>query len=282
MGTRIDLLENLAPRARNYIGESIGVILKNKIDLLSLIIFGSAVRGEYQPDLSDVDIIFVINDNTSKKDKTRIKRELTKLEYKHTFRKKISSIVDTVYKRAEDMTGMYVSHFVCYRKEFLAAKFSKVFNINLLLCKLLAPTDVVWASVVKSATTLWGENLLDKASLAEVSKSQIKKSKVMNLVLCTASLATYILHPDSTKYAMEAVKWSLQTCYFSYTLEPATTAKAVQFFLQKNYDNPLLDELLNLRKNYKRSSRFILKSFKVVSGLHKKTLRENVFPKKIN
>ncbi|MBY8999377.1 MAG: nucleotidyltransferase domain-containing protein [Candidatus Heimdallarchaeota archaeon] len=281
MGIRIDLLENLAPKARNYIGESIGLIIKNKIDLLSLIIFGSVAKGEYQPDLSDVDIIFVINDKTSKKDKTYISRELTKLEYKHTFRKKNGSIVDTVYKRAEDMTGMYVSHFVCYRKEFHAAKFSKVFNVNLLLCKLFAPTDVVWASVVKSATTLWGENLLEKASLAEVRRSQIKKSKVMNLALCTAALLTYIFHPHATKYAMEAVKWSLQTCYFSYTLEPATTTKTVQFFLQKGYDNPLLENLLDLRKCYRRSLRFILKSFKVVSNLHKKTLRENQFPKKI-
>jgi len=282
VGTRIDLLENLAPKARNYIGESIGAILKNKIDLLSLIIFGSVVRGEYQPDLSDVDIIFVINDKTSKKDKARIRRDLTKLEHKHAFRKKNGSIVNTVYRRAEDMTGMYVSHFVCYRKEFLAAKFSKVFNVNLFLCKLFAPTDVVWASVVKSATTLWGENLLEKTSLAEVKKSQIKKSKKMNHVLCTAALVTYIFHPDATKYAMEAVKWSLQTCYFSYTLEPATTVKAIQYFHQKNYNNPLLKNLLDLRKNYSRSLRFILKSFKVVSDLHKKTLRENKFPKKIN
>ncbi|MCK5141272.1 MAG: nucleotidyltransferase domain-containing protein, partial [Candidatus Heimdallarchaeota archaeon] len=158
MEARIDLLEKLSPKARNYIGESISIIVENKIDLLSLIIFGSAIKGEYQPDLSDVDLIFVIHDKTSKKDKARIIKELTKLEYKHTFRKKIGSFVDTVYKRVEDMTGMYISRFVCYRKEFLAAKFARVFNLNLFLCKLFAPTDIVWASVVKSATTIWGEN----------------------------------------------------------------------------------------------------------------------------
>ena len=281
MEARIDLIESLAPKARNYIGESIGLILKNKIDLLSLIIFGSAVKGEYQPDLSDVDIIYVISDKTSKKEKKKISKELTKLEFKHTFRKKNGSIVDTVYKRAEDMTGMYVSHFVCYRKEFLAAKFSKVFNINLLLCKLFAPTDVVWASVVKSATTLWGENLLEKTNFAEIKKNQIQKSRAMNLVLCTAALTTYILHPDATKYAMEAVKWSLQTCYFSYTLKSASTVETVQFFLQKDFDNPLLEHLLDLRKNYKKSLQFILNSFKAVNDLHKKTLRENKFPKEI-
>ena len=281
MGARIDLLENLSPKARKYIGESIGLFLKNKIDLLSLIIFGSAIKGEYQPDLSDVDLIFVLNDKTSKKAKAHISEGLSELEYKYSLRKRNGSMVDTVYKRAEDMTGMYVSHFVCYRRDFLSAKFSKIFNLNLFLCKIFAPTDVVWASVIKSASTLWGENLLIKTTFSEIKKNQIKKSKRMNLVLCFAALITYILHPDATKYAMEAVKWSLQTCYFSYTLEPATTTKAVSFFSHRGYKQPLLEELIKLRRNYRTSFRFVRKSFKVIRDIHNKTLRENDFPKNI-
>lgn len=281
MKNRIDLLESLTPKARNYIGEAIGLILKNKIDLLSLIIFGSAVKGEYQPDLSDVDTIFVISDKTSKEDKIRINKELDELEYKHSFRKKNGSVVDAVYKRAEDITGMYISHFVCYRKEFLSAKFSKVFNVNLLLCKIFAPTDVVWASVIKSATTLWGENLLEKVSLSYVTKNQIRKSRMMNLALCVSAFLSYIIHPDATKYAMESVKWSLQTCYFGYTLEPVTTKKAILFFENEGYKNTTLNELLELRNKYRKSFRFIRGSFKVIRDLHNKTIRENTFPKKI-
>ncbi len=281
MENRVDLLNNLTPKARNYIGESIGLFLKNKIDLLSVIIFGSAIRGEYQQDLSDVDMIFVINDDTAKKVKNKIGKELNELEYKHTFRKRNASIVDAVYKLAEDMTGMYISHFVCYRKDFLDAKFSRVFNLNLFLCKIFAPTDVVWASVIKSAKTLWGENLLDKASLSEVTRHQIRKSRWMNLVLCVGALLTYPLHSDATKYAMEAVKWSLQTCYFSYTLKPASTEEAVSFFNQNNYRNPIFKELLELRRNYQKSLSFVRKSFRAVIYLHKKTLKENELPKNI-
>ncbi|MCK4972766.1 MAG: nucleotidyltransferase domain-containing protein [Candidatus Heimdallarchaeota archaeon] len=281
MENRVDLLNNLTPKARYYIGEAIGLFLKNKIDLLSIIIFGSAIRGEYQQDLSDVDIIFVINDDTTRKVKIKISKELNELEYKHTFRKRNASIVDAVYKRAEDMTGMYISHFVCYRKDFLDTKFSKVFNLNLFLCKLFAPTDVVWASVIKSAKTLWGENLLVKASLSEVTRHQIRKSRWMNLVLCLGALLTYPLHFDATKYAMEAVKWSLQTCYFSYTLNPASTEEAVSFFTQNNHRKPIFKELIDLRRNYQKSLSFVRKSFRAVVYLHKKTLKENELPKKI-
>jgi len=281
MENRVDLLNNLTPKARNYIVESIGLFLKNKINLLSVIIFGSAIRGEYHQDLSDVDMIFVINDDTTKKAKNKIGKELNELEYKLIFRKRNASIVDAAYKLAEDMTGMYLSHFVCYRKDFLDEKFSKVFNLNLFLCKIFAPTDVVWASIIKSAKTLWGENLLDKASLSEVTRHQIRKSRWMNLVLCIGALLTYPLHSDATKYAMEAVKWSLQTCYLCYTLKPASTEEAVSFFNQNNYRNPIFKELLELRRNYQKSLSFVRKSFRAVAYLHKKTLKENELPKKI-
>lgn len=281
MENRVDLLNNLTQKARNYIGEAISLFLKNKIDLLSLIIFGSAIRGEYQQDLSDVDMIFVINDDTSRKIKSKISKELNELEYKHIFRKKKASIVDAVYKRAEDMTGMYISHFVCYRKDFLAAEFSKIFNLNLFLCKIFAPTDVVWANVIKSAKTLWGENLLDRSSLSEITRHQIRKSRWMNLVLCIGALLTYPFHSDATKYAMEAVKWSLQTCYFSYTLKPASTEEAVAFFNQNSNRKPIFENLLDLRRNYQKSLSFVIKSFRAVAYLHNKTLKENELPKKI-
>ncbi|MCK5140912.1 MAG: hypothetical protein KAQ70_01855, partial [Candidatus Heimdallarchaeota archaeon] len=101
------------------------------------------------------------------------------------------------------------------------------------------------------------------------------------LVLCTAALLTYMLHPDATKYAMEAVKWSLQTCYFSYTLEPTSTARAVHHFMQNGYNNPLLVDLIELRKFYKPSFKFVKQSLKVIRELHNKTLRENQFPKNV-
>ena len=107
----------------------------------------------------------MVNDFTDKKKFKKIDKKLKNLEFQYQFTKKRSSIIDFLYKIAQSLTGMFVSHFICYKHELLAGVFSKVFDVNNFLSKLIAPENIVWASVINSAKTIYGAELLDLVSI---------------------------------------------------------------------------------------------------------------------
>lgn len=274
----MNLLSYLPPKSKAYIEKTVQLCEENDVYLVSMIVFGSIVKGGFLEDVSDVDMILVIADETPKKTMRKLRKDLTKLEFSYRFRKKSKSIIDIVFKTAEHITGMFISHFICYRKDFLAAKFSKVFNVNPFLAFLLAPTNIVWASAITSAQTIVGKDLLNIVHLPSITKRDILKSKAMNSFLCFAACLAYPFHPDATKFAMEALKWSLLTCYFCYKKKSSTIEDTIKFFQDHSFNDPLFHEMLSLREKYKNSFLFTVRSGRVVKRLHRMTIKENQFP----
>lgn len=274
----MNLLSNLPPKTKAYIEKTVQLCIENDVVLVSLIVFGSHVKGDFLEDFSDVDMILVIADETSKKTMRKLRKDLLKLEFSYRFRMRSKSFFDIVFKAAEHITGMFISHFICYRKEFLTAKFTKVFNVNPVLAFLLAPTNIVWASTMTSAQTIVGKNLLKIVPMPPITKKDVLKSNVMNSFLSLAACLAYPFHPDATKFAMEALKWSLLTCYFCYKKKSRTIADIIKFFQDHSFNDPLFQEMLSLREKYKKSFLFTAKSSRVVRRLHRMTIKENQFP----
>lgn len=272
------LLSNLSLKTKSYIEKTVQLCKENDVDLVSLIVFGSILKGGLLEDVSDVDMILVIADETPKKTMRKLRKDLIKLEFSYGFRKKSKSIMDIVFKTAEHITGMFISHFICYRKDFLSAKFTKVFNVNPLLAYLLAPKNIVWASSITAAQTIFGKNLLNIVPLPPITKKDVLKSKAMNTFLSLAACLTYPFHPDATKFAMEAIKWSLLTCYFCYMKKSSPIKETIMFFQNHSFNDPLFQEMLSLREKYKKSFLFTVKSGRIVRRLHHMTIKENQFP----
>ncbi len=274
----MNLLSNLSQKTKTYIEKTVQLCTENNVDLVSLIVFGSILKGGFLDEVSDVDMILVIADETPKKTMRKLRKDLMKLEFSYGFRKKSKSIMDVVFKTAEHITGMFISHFMCYRKEFVAAKFTKVFNVNPVLAFLLAPTNIVWASTMASAQTIVGKNLLKIVPLPPITKKDVLKSNIMNSFLSLAACFAYPFHPDATKFAMEALKWSLLTCYFCYEKKTSSIEDIIKYFQDHSFNDPLFEEMLSLREKYKKSFLFTAKSGRVMRCLHRMTIKENQFP----
>jgi len=196
--------------------------------LESVILFGSYVRGECAKN-SDLDILFVLSDDVAERVLRLIKKIFFILSLKE--RNNNVSVLDKILLAIESETGMFVSGFVSRLSELLNMNFSKVFNTNPILSKLLATTRIIFANLMKNYKVLFGKNVLQMLSkqIIEPVPLEVVKSLIMNVIL---SLGAFFIafKKDTIKYSLEAVKWSLMA--FCYSLKiPPSIYKAVKILL---------------------------------------------------
>jgi hypothetical protein len=113
---------------------------------------------------------------------------------------------------------MFVSHFITKRTNFAQGRFYKIFSVNRIFTKLLAPKKLVLLNVIDNSAVIYGEDMREEVK-GQFSDSffifDVIKSLLMNLTISVFSL---VLIPfkklDPIKYVLEAVKWSLKSVHF--------------------------------------------------------------------
>ena len=140
---------------------------------------------------------------------------------------------------------------------------------------------IVLASVVVSAKTIWGEELLSLITLPPIRRFDVFKSLFgLGGLLLLSAVAFPVLY-DATRYGMSALKHSLHSCYFCYHLKTAPLNEEVEFFYSRLGRSRTLMDLLNQRQKYHRSFRFVLHCVPVLSRLHLMTALDNQFPRTV-
>jgi predicted nucleotidyltransferase len=270
--------DDLLVQVLNYINDLIQLAETRSSEIVSVSIFGSAAKNGFSPSISDVDLIVVLADEVPRKTKRMISGELVDLELKHKLRKITSSKRDALHMGIDVAAGQFLSHFVCYKRDLLAGNRAAVFEVNPLAESLLFSSHIAFANIFTSAKVIWGEDFLNKIHIPTLAKRHLAKNCVSFLLLNAFAIATYPLLPNSTKYAMSALKWMLHGCYFCYTLKSATVEEEIDFFRKKVGASKVFLELLSLRREYQPSLGFILGCFRVLIQLYAVTVRENKFP----
>ncbi|MEM2900801.1 MAG: nucleotidyltransferase domain-containing protein, partial [Thermoplasmata archaeon] len=199
----------LPDRARKFLDELSNALENYEDKIVSIILFGSLVKGGHSA-LSDVDMIIVVKDEISDSQISEIEEKVRVIEEKNEYRTKPiekRSISERFVSRlgsfVELRTGMFVSHFICRRKDFLDANFAKIFNTTPVVTELLAPSSLVLSGVLSHAKTIYGEELLNKVKRPEFGLVDILKSLIMNFLLSLGSLFLYIFHSSAGKFAFE-------------------------------------------------------------------------------
>jgi len=282
MVSTTEQIDDLPSKAKDYLYDVLSVIDSEEPSVTSIIAVGSVVKGGFSNAVSDVDIIVVLADLVPKKIKRFLDKELRSLEYKHGFRKHPKSILETVYMLADELAGMYLSHFVCYKDELLAGNSARVFNLHPLLSFFTPATRIPFANIVVSGKTIWGEDILKHIKILPISRFQLIFGGVLYLNNTFNAIVAFPIFPNATKYAMETLKWSLHSCYFCYNLKAATVEEEVGFFVSILGEQLVFTELMLLRKEYKKSFGFVVRCFPMIIKLYNKTLREISFPTGIN
>jgi hypothetical protein len=241
--------------------------------LVSLVLFGSTAKGSFSEDVSDVDLIIVLPDEATRENRRRLHEVVARLEAVHGFSLPAARSPGVFQARIERAVGHAFSCFVCTRGDLLSGDVARVLELR----RLEAPfvDRIVFANIVASAVTVWGEDLLPRVPVPPVRRLDVFKALFAFSSQVVLSVMTFPVLPDATKYAMGALKHSLHSCYFCYHGRTAALEEEVDFFQRRLGATRTLVELLALRRQYRRSFAFVIRCLPTLARLHLRTARDN-------
>ena len=247
---------NLPKKATAYLRDIIPLLEKSLQDrLISIIIFGSLVKG-YATEVSDADILIVLSDECKKKEIQHLHQLINAYEVKYNYLIPPTGLVSRVLYSIDKSTGMFISHFISNKKDFLKGNFAKTFQVNKLMAKVLAPNQIVYGSVLCRAKILYGANVLEEAKIPNVPMTQLLKSILMNMVTSLFALLIYPLTKRATLYEMETAKWSLLASYYYVKHDSPALPILLKFFLNQGIATNYIKNWIHLRKTYHQNYKF--------------------------
>ena len=247
---------NLPNRATEYLRDVIK-LLENYLHerLISIIIFGSLVKG-YATEASDADILIVISDDCSKNEIHHLHQLINAYEVKYNYLIPPKGVITRILYSVDKSTGMFISHFISRKTDFLKGNFAKTFQVNKFLAIVLAPNQIVYGSVLCRAKILYGANIIEEAKIPNVPITQLLKSILMNMVTSCFALFVYPLTKRATLYQMETAKWSFLGSYYYIKHDSPSLPSLLKFFLDRNITSNYIKEWIRLRNSYHQNPKF--------------------------
>jgi Nucleotidyltransferase domain len=246
--------------------------------LVSILLFGSAAKGGFAQQTSDVDLILVIPDGASREERVRVHCEVVRLEIEHGFKEPVGPRT-SLQAFVERVSGIDHSCFVCTRSDLVSGDVARVFHLNAVQALLV--DRIVFASIAASLVTVWGEDLPPLVQPPGVRRLDVFKACFVFANHVLMSLALYPLLPEATRYAMGTLKHSLHSCYFCYHLKTTSLDKEAAFFWQRLGGSQTLNQLLDMRLCYRKSFGFVLRCLPLLLRLHLRTALDNSFPRNV-
>jgi predicted nucleotidyltransferase len=245
--------------------------------LVSVVLFGSAAKGGFSEEVSDVDLIIVLSDGASRTQRRRLGEDVARLEAVHGLRPATSHPAGGLRALIDRVMAHGFSSFVCTRGDVISADVGRVLDLRPL--EALFVDRIVFASIVASAVTVWGEDLLPRVAVPSIRRLDVFKALYGFSGQVLASAVMFPVLPDATKYAMGTLKHSLHSCFFCYHGRTAALEEEIDFFQRRLGSSQALVELLALRRKYRRSFAFVIRCLPILVRLHVRTARDNRFPR---
>lgn len=261
----------------HYVSSVVSVCSGPDRGVVSVVLFGSVATGSYAPAISDVDLLIVVADSATEKDKLCLRDTISQLEASCGVAKRYPYERGVWDRIADRITANVRSFFVCTRSDLLSGDPGRILDISAMQARFV--DRVAIPSIVGSGVTVWGEDLITQVPLLPIRRLDVGKAffSFFNQLLFTA--VGYPLTPGATKYAMETLKRSIHNCYYCYHLRPAQLAEEVAFFQQRIGTRIAFEDLMKLRTAYQPRFGFILRCFPTLVRLHVATAWDNQFPK---
>jgi len=269
----------LPPRVQNYVSALAQLRVGDGRPLVSLVLFGSAAKGGFVSDTSDVDLFAILPDGSTPNDMRSLREAASRVEIDHGFRAPPGRPKNALERFAERAGGNAVSCFPCTRGDLLSGNIARIFDLRPI--EALLVDRIVLANIIASAVTVWGEDLLPEVPVPSVRRIDVFKALLGAASLTLLSAAVFPLLPDATQYAMGALKHSLHSCYFCYHLRTAPLDEEIAFFKSRLGQGSALEDLVEQRGKYRRSFRFVVRCLPALVRLHLRTARDNRFPRAV-
>lgn len=263
----------MPPGVQGYLDAVVEACAASDSAPVSVILFGSAAAGGFSGTVSDVDLIIVLPDTTGPECRTRLRASIKELEILHGMSSaRQPGALESLVNR---ITGNDHTFFVCTRDDLLSGDAGRVLGLQ--PAQAFFVDRVVIPSIVSSAVTVWGEELLAGIHLPPIRRLDVFKAffGLFNQLLMCAGLFPVLR--GATGYAMGALKRSVHNCYFCYHGRRAALEEEIDFFQCRPGRIPALEQLLSLRHVYKESFGFVLNCFPALVRLHFRTALDNRF-----
>ncbi|MFN2623920.1 MAG: nucleotidyltransferase domain-containing protein [Chthoniobacterales bacterium] len=269
----------LIPRVRDYLESLVRASMESGLRLASVILFGSGAIGGFSTTASDVDLILVVPDDTSMEDRDRLRMAVERIEVIHGFRKNSEGPQGKLAALVEKATANLHLFFICSRSDLRSGRVEQILDLR--PSQALFVDRVVIPSIITSAVTVWGEDLLSQIPMAPIRRFDVLKAFHGLFAQALLTVAVFPLLPDATKYAMGVVKRSVHNCFFCYRGHRASLEDEITFFQQRLGPSRTLSQLLALRSEYRRSFAFVLLCLPTLVSLHLRTAIDNRFPRAV-
>jgi predicted nucleotidyltransferase len=262
----------LPVRVQTYLEALVQTCAQDQAALVSVVLFGSAAKGGFSGDVSDVDLIIVVSDDTPRTQRRRLAEDVARLEALHGLRPATTHSPGGLRMFIERVMSHGFSCFVCTRSDLTSGDVARVLGLRPLETPFV--DRIVFASIVASAVTVWGEDLLPQVVVPSVRRLDVFKALLTFSDQVLLSAVAFPALPDATKYAMGALKHSLHSCFFCYHQRTAAVEEEVDFFHRRMGPSRTLMELLALRRKYRRSFTFVIRCMPAIVRLHLRTARD--------
>lgn len=270
-------LPQLAPTVATYLASVVEAYSEPGSAVVSVVLFGSAAVGGYSAAVSDVDLLIVLSDKATSRDRDLVRERITMLEERSGAAKprpyhpgRLDALVDRI-------TANTRTFFVCRRADLLSGNPARLLDISPAQARFV--DRVAIPSIVLSGITLWGEDLLGSVPLPPIRRLDVAKAFFGLFNQALFSAAAYALLPGATRHAMDALKRSVHSCYFCYHSCRAPLHDEVAFFQQRQGPSRALTQLLALRNDYQASLGFVFACLPTLIRLHVRTALDLEFPR---
>src|SRR5439155_688825 len=148
---------------------------------------------------SDVDVIIVVSDDVSRAKRLRLGEDVARLETLHELRPATIHSSGGVRARIERAVGHGFSCFVCTRSDLISGDVARVLGLRPWEAPFV--DRIVFASIVASAMTVWGEDLVPRVPVPPVRRLDVLKALFGFSSQVLLSAMVFPVLPDATKYA---------------------------------------------------------------------------------
>lgn len=262
-----EIEQALPPGGGDFLGDVANILDEEYVR--SVLLFGSVISKE-ATDVSDVDLIIVLEDNVPPTYNKRIRKQCAEFAQEHL----AAGTENRVEQMIDRYTGMFRSGFVTTVSDVRQGKFHAIFDTSR-LAYLLAPWRTVLASAFSTAQPIYGPQIEPDWSQVkpplQQSGREILWSWVTTLLLAFGQVLYAIFSKRAMSYSMEAHKWSYYTCAHHLNEKPVTLTRAAESIPGEITSQ---HNLIERRKNPQFDRWYILTVPLIVTVVHFRTLGE--------
>ena len=228
------------PKARKYCSLVLNLLKKEFIGkIYSVILFGSHARNQATK-YSDVDLLIILNDSINFKSiKKKLSSYMIYLDQVilNETEKLSNNLLKKVLFAVKYKTGMFKSFFISSVTDFSSLNFSRTFDLNLLLSRILAPGNDIFYNIKRDGVILYGnKEILNHINVKSRNKVNIIRGFLMNMTISICALILRPIESDMKFYSYEALKWSL--------LQVSSNVKIARIISDKQINHPLYSLLV--------------------------------------